>query len=258
MNTLFSLSKVPFSELLRKNTLLSLLLFALLLGGCIPVLNSFGINEGKNILIDLGIALFEFMGILFVLSFGSRMFSRKKLEADRLFLHKPISRKNLFFSKYLGFSLFLFFWSFCIFLIFLITISLGTDLVLLSNDLQIDFFLKSATIFLFGFFSFLLLLAVTLFFHSFFKTFFTVLSSLFLFILGHIGNFIITFSENTKEALTPFFSLVPPFSSLNIKNTLFGTFPYDFVELISVLGITFLWIAILLTLGSFFFSRKSL
>jgi ABC-type transport system involved in multi-copper enzyme maturation permease subunit len=202
-----------FRENLRDRVLYNLLFFAVLLIGGSVVLGTLTIYEQKKIVIDMGLAAINLVGVLIAIFVGVGLVS-KEIERRTVYtiMARPISRTQFILGKYAGLALTL-----LVNLLIMLVVFLAT---LWINQVQIHVALLQAVQLIFV--ELLLVTALALLFSTFSSATLSATMALGLYVIGHLtpdlkglaekGD-----SETLQAIVTGLYYLCPNLEVLNIK-----------------------------------------
>jgi len=265
MKTILTLTKNTFRETIRDKILLVIAFFGVILIAATQMLAAISARQEEKILVDMGLGMIDIFGMLITIFVGTQLIFRE-IDKKTIFvlLSKPISRASFLISKFLGLGAILTLITGIMLLVFITVVAVQTDLVLVDDVIQTAFVGKLVIIAGFSLLSFLLLLALVIFFSSFMQPVLATFSSLTMFVVGHITDDIWMFAhynrEGGGEAMKAFANAVyyglPNFSSLNMKNFVLNDIPVSTAQMLSAAGGALAWMVLLLLLATFFFSKR--
>lgn len=263
MKTLLALTKNTLRETMRDRILLVMIFFAVALIIGTILLSSLSARQGEKVILDVGLGMIDIFGLLITLFVGAHLIFR---EIDKktilLLLSKPISRSSFLLSKFFGLSALLAIMTGIMLVVFLFVLGFGTDYLMNGEYINMAFLGKILLISFFSLLSFLLLVAIVLFFSSFLSPIVATFSALSLFVIGHITDDLRMFAQdNDVSSLFSSFADIayfglPNFSFLNLKIFALNDITLTGVQLFAAAGGALLWMTLFLLGGTFFFSRK--
>jgi len=263
MKSLLALTKNTFRETIRDRILLVIAFFGVLLIVATQLLSSLSIRQDAKMVVDLGLGMIDIFGMLITIFVGTQLIFREiNQKTIFIILSKPISRGTFLLSKFFGLGSILLLITSIMFAVFIGIIIFSTDLLVQNDIIQFSFLGEIALIVLFSLLSFLLLLALVLFFSSFMSPTIAAFSALTVFILGHITDDLRMFAQAQESSLAfqrfadTIYYAFPNFSSLNLKNFVLSDIPFSGTELLASFAGAVFWIALATTLATLFFSRK--
>lgn len=242
-----------FREIIRGRFASLVFLFVLVEIFGIFFLNTLSLNQSKFIVVDFGLSFIELVGLFSILFLGNRLLSREFEEKTiYLTLSRPIPRGQIIFGKFFGFSLSIFLLSLALFVVLL--------------GLMLFFSVVITPIVWISFLGILLklfsLVAIILLFSIFLSSGVATFGALAVYIIGHGGYMLLEYAlvhQNSMmlrlgQGILYFF---PNFQALNFKNMVhLTTFPH-FSHFLFVIGFSLLYIAIVLFISQYIFSKKS-
>lgn len=265
MKTILALTKNTFRETIRDRILLVIAFFGVILIVATQLLSSISVDQDEKIVVDLGLGMIDIFGMLITIFVGTQLIFRE-IDKRTIFviLSKPISRAHFLISKFFGLGSVLLLITTIMLGVFIAIIGFQTDLVITDDIIQMEFLGKLLLICSFSLLSFLLLLALAIFFSSFMSPVLATFSSLTVFVAGHMTDDIRMFAYYNHEAggelmktiADIIYYIVPNFSSINLKNYILNDIVLSTTEIIAVAGGTIAWIILLLGIGTFFFSKR--
>ena len=263
MKTLFALTKNTFRETIRDRILLVIAFFGVALIGASLFLAAISARQDEKIILDLGIGLIDIFGLLVTIFVGTQLIFREINQKTIFFiLSKPVSRATFLLSKFFGLGAILTLITTVMLAVFIAVLVFSTSFVVSDDFIHFDFLGKILLISGFSLLSFLLLLAVVIFFSSFLSPTLAAFSALGVFLIGHLTDDIKMFAETNpvsplfQKVADIFYFCFPNFSILNLKNFILNDFPLSPTELFAAAGGAILWIFVFVALGTFFFSRR--
>ncbi len=264
MKTLFALVRNTFRETIRDRILLVIAFFGVILIVSTLFLSAISVRQDEKVLLDLGLGLIDIFGMLITIFVGTQLIFR---EVDKrtifVILSKPVTRAHFLLSKFFGLGAILLLITSVMLFVFMLVIGFQTDLIIHDDIIGCAFIGKLLLITFFSFLSFLLMLALVIFFSSFMTPVLAAFSSLTVFVIGHLTDDIRMFAQNQVN-VSPVFEKIadaiyfgfPNFSILNVKNFILNDIPFTVAELFAAAGGAVAWMILLLLLGTFFFSQR--
>lgn len=241
-----------FRENLRDKILYNLLLFALLLIGASMVLGGLTIMEQKKIVLDLGLAAINLVGVVIAIFVGIGLVS-KEIERRTVYtiMARPISRTHFILGKYCGLALTL-----LVNVSIMLVVYLGT---LWLNQAPIHLGLLQAVALIYV--ELLIVTAVALFFSTFSSATLSAILTLGLYVVGHLTTDLKALAEKSPQAAmktvtTAIYYLCPNLEALNVKGEAAAglTLGASYVTLAAAYGL--LYAAVLVTGACFVFQRR--
>ncbi|TKB76780.1 MAG: ABC transporter permease, partial [Nitrospira sp.] len=202
-----------FRENLRDKILYNLLLFAVLLIGASMVLGDLAIMEKKKIVLDLGLAAINLVGVVIAIFVGIGLVS-KEIERRTVYtiMARPISRTHFILGKYCGLGLTLLVNVSIMLVVYLATLWL--------NQAPIHLGLLQAVALIYV--ELLIVTAVALFFSTFSSATLSAILTLGLYVVGHLTTDLKALAETSPQAAmktvtTAIYYLCPNLEALNVK-----------------------------------------
>jgi len=264
MRNLIALTKNTFRETIRDKILLVIVFFGIILIIATQLLSAISARQDEKIIIDLGLGLIDIFGLIITIFVGTHLIFRE-IDKKTIFilLSKPISRKNFLLSKFFGLGTILVIITIIMTCFFLGVVLFSTDLLVKDNIINLSLIANLGISILFSLFSFLLLLAIVIFFSSFMSPTLAAFSSLIIFVIGHVSDDLIIFTKTQLVvpevmkivAYFAYFGL-PNFAVLNLKNFVLNDIALSPLEILASSTGAILWIFVAIFLGTIFFSRK--
>ena len=202
-----------FRETLRDKLLYNLLLFALFLIGGSVVLGELTIYEQKKIVMDMGLAAINLMGVIIAVFVGIGLVS-KEIERRTIYtiMARPISRFQFILGKYCGLALTLFVNVGVMVLVFFATLFMDQILVPMALFQAIGLI----------FVELLLVTAIALFFSTFTSATLSAMLTLGFYVIGHLSTDLKGLADKSshdgvRQVIEGLYYLCPNFELLNIK-----------------------------------------
>ena len=250
---MFTIALNTIRELVR-NRFFSLILFL----GVIFILISFtleslALGEIKRMLYDFGLSFIELTGLAVILFLGGGMIARE-IEGRTIYLmlSKPIGRWSIIIGKFLGFAF-----------VMLLMVGFQTIILLIMLSLRsipLDPLLAPAILgIILKLFS---LLALILFFSAFVSPMIAMFLTIASYMIGHSGYLLLDYARHDMSPMMGYIgkgilTFFPNLEALNLKNYVATDASIHLSDWMMGYGANFLYIIIVLTLGSLIFSRKS-
>ncbi len=247
MNALISLSKNTFREAIRDRILSTIFAFGFLFLLAAPLAGELSAGQSERLIMNFGLAMIHLFGIFITIFVGSRLISN---EIDRktifLLIPKPVSRSVIICSKFFGLGAVLFCTTLLMSLVFFLLVHPSLPMILIIG---------------FMYLSFLLLLAILLFFSSFMSPLMASVSGILFFLVGNVTFHLKALSYQFGSLFVQRFAdiayhILPNFTNLNLKNYVIYGIPYSTVHLLIITGVTILSITLFLFFATMIFSRK--
>ena len=241
-----------FRENLRDKILYNLLLFALLLIGASMVLGGLTIMEQKKIVIDIGLAAINLVGVVIAIFVGIGLVS-KEIERRTVYtiMARPISRTHFILGKYCGLALTL-----LVNVSIMLVVYLGT-LWLNQAPIQLGLLQAVALIYV----ELLIVTAVALFFSTFSSATLSAILTLGLYVVGHLTTDLKALAEKSpqtamKAVTMAVYYLCPNLEALNVKGEAAAGLALgaSYVTLVAAYGL--LYAALLVTGACVVFQRR--
>lgn len=250
---MFTIAQNTIRELIR-NKLFSVIVFL----GVIFILISFALEtlalgELERMMYDFGLSFIELTGFSIILFLGGSMIARE-IEGRTIFLmlSKPIPRSSIFLGKFIGFAV-----------VIIAMVAFQSALLiglLLWKGFAIDMLIFPAilgiTLKLFA------LLGLILFFSTFTSPMISMFLTIASYIIGHGGYTMLDYARWDASPTMGYIgqailTLFPNLESLNLKNYVATSAPIDLSIWYIAFALAVVYIVILLSLGSWIFSKKS-
>lgn len=248
MKTLFALTKNTFREAVRDRILLVIVFFAVAFVLSAQLMAELSARQNDRIITDFGLAMINIFGVLITLFTGTTLI-HKEIERKTIFtlLSKPIPRGTFILSKFFGLGA----------ILALATLLMSGIFFLLAPP-TIPVIIALAMMYL----SFMLLLAIVLFFSSFMSPVLVAFASLITYVIGYITTDAKIFAEYNE--VSPFFKSFanglyyawPNFELLNLKNMVLYGFQFTPLDAVYTVLMTVVFIFVLLYSGVLIFSKK--
>lgn len=184
-------------EFLRKKIVYVVLFIAFLLLLSTIVAGSLALSEQGKIVQDMGFGVIEICGLIMTLFFGSHLLANEISQGTIfLLLSKNIKRSNIIIGKFIGFA-------FILFLLWLLLSAAFVGVMALYNIAWQELYVYA----LLGVFvSWLLTLALVMFFSTFVSPFVALFASIIVYLLGHMMSFVVYYVTVLKtEVFSPTF-----------------------------------------------------
>ncbi len=250
MNTILALAKNTFRETVRDKILYTIVFFGILLILSSKIMAGISAGEEEKITLDFGLGMIHIFGILITLFVGTQMVARE-MEGNMILilLSKPLSRGQFLLGKFLGLSGILF---------LLMVIMGGIFFFLVPFSLDIIWVLAGQYI------SFLLLLALALFFSVFLSPLLAMFSALLMWIIGNITDEFYSFVIHSQEKISEAFYWVgwgsyhflPNFANLNFKNEATYGLEISTTDITIIFATSLAYICFLIALAVVIFRKK--
>lgn len=248
------IAKNSFKELLRKKGLQVLLVFGLILIGSSRLFSFLTPGEEIKMIKDVGLSTIEFFGALIVI-FGAIGALSSEIEKKTLYtlLAKPLKRRDFVLGKFLGLSL-------TTLLNFLLMAIFFIGLLLFKEHTVSSGIFKALILILFELF---LIAAIALAVSTFASPAFTMIFSLFLYLVGHLIGYGHSLMEQTESAVlkaagTFFYHIIPNFENFNIRDKVAVDIFVRWNYLAKTIGYSLIYIAIALLIGIYFFQKREI
>jgi ABC-type transport system involved in multi-copper enzyme maturation permease subunit len=217
------------------------------------VLETLALGELERVLYDFGLSFIEITGLAVILFLGWGMIARE-IEGRTIFLmlSKPVDRSSIFLGKFIGFAV--------VVLGMIIFQSSILIVLIFAKWFDIDPLFFSAIIgILLKLFS---LLALVLFFSGFTSPMIAMFLTIASYIIGHGGYRMLDYAYWDASPTMGYLGrailvLFPNLEALNLKNYVATGAPIEISTWWMSYGIGAIYIAVLLFLGSYIFSKKS-
>lgn len=242
-----------FREIVRNKFLYMIVFFALIFIVFSLALGKLTIWDDKKVIVDFGLGMIEFFGMIGVLFVWSQLLF-KEVEGKTIFLilSKPIARYEFLLWKFIWFS-------FAIILILFLQ-SFVFLWVLILKDIEVTQIILFSL--LFTVFKLEILLALVFFFSTFMSNILTILVSVMVYLAWHGLSLVLDLILITKnQTLFSIFKGIqmffPPFQALNIKDVI-GTFEVFTFQYYIYNSLYALWyLALILFFSVLIFNKKS-
>ncbi len=241
-----------FRENLRDKILYNLLLFALLLIGASVTLGGLTIMEQKKIVLDIGLAAINLVGVIIAIFVGIGLVS-KEIERRTVYtiMARPISRTQFILGKYGGLA-----FTLLLNMTVMLAAYLGT---LWLNKVSIHAGLLQAVALIYV--ELLLVTAIALFFSTFSSATLSATLTLGLYVVGHLTTDLKALAEKSPQAVvktltTALYYVCPNLEALNIKGEAAAGLAMGASYLALVTAYGLLYAAVLVTGACFVFQRR--
>lgn len=247
MNILYSLAKNTFREAIRDRILYTIFFFGFLFLISAPLAGEISAGQEERLVTNFGIAMIHLFGLFITIFVGSRLiFNEIDKKTIYLLIPKPVPRQHIILSKFFGLGAVLFITTFIMGIVFLFLVPFSLGIV---------------TILSFMYLSFLLLLAIVLFFSSFMSPLLASVSGILMFLIGNTTFTIKLLGKKYGGEVMEFFGNVfyyglPNFTNLNLKNYVLFEIPYTSLDLFWITVNAILFMSIFLFFAILIFSRK--
>ena len=248
------IAKNSFKELFRKKGLQTILVFGLVLIGSSQLFSFLSPGEEIKMIKDVGLSTIEFFGTLIVI-FGAIGAISSEIEKKTLYtlLTKPLRRRDFVIGKFLGVSLTTFV-NFLVMAIFFIGL-----LFFKQHTVSLGIFKALILIF----FELLALGAIALAISTFASPAFTIIFSIFLYLVGHLISYGHSIMEQTNNVLlrtvgTAFYRIIPNFENFNIRDKIAVGLLVKWSYLAKTISYGLIYIALALLIGIYFFQKKEI
>ena len=212
------------------------------------ILGQLSLNETERLTVNFGLAALQISLVIMSVLFGATFISGD-LEKKILLtvFTRPISPWVFFFSRYVGLALLMFF--------VLVILSLILMGFFIYQGTSLDWNLLQT--FLGFYFESLLFLGFVLFFSSYTGSFFVLLYSLCLFIIGHSLDSISYLFQKTESFVFYILPLlIPDLNQVNWKSAVVYGDQIPFQEFVLSSAYIFCWLGFILTLSLYFFEKR--
>ncbi len=231
-----------------------MLVFGLVLIGSSQLFSFLSPGEEIKMIKDVGLSTIEFFGTLIVI-FGAIGAISSEIEKKTLYtlLTKPLRRRDFVIGKFLGVSLTTFV-NFLVMAIFFIGL-----LFFKQHTVSLGIFKALILIF----FELLTLGAIALAISTFASPAFTVIFSIFLYLVGHLISYGHSIMEQTNNVLlrtvgTAFYRIIPNFENFNIRDKIAVGLLVKWSYLAKTISYGLIYIALALLIGIYFFQKKEI
>ncbi len=250
MNAIWALAKNTFRETVRDKILYTIAFFGVLLILSSKLMAGISAGEEAKITLDFGLGMIHIFGILITLFVGTQMIA-KEMQGNMIMilLSKPMSRGQFLIGKFLGLSAILFLLTAIMGGIFFFLVPFSWDIILVFAGMYV---------------SFLLLLALALFFSAFLSPLLAMFSALLMWILGNITDEFWGFVQHAQEHISAAFYWVgwgsyhflPNFANLNLKNAVTYGLEISAGEISTIFTVSIAYIIFLLAMSVLIFQKK--
>ena len=248
------IAKNSFKELLRKKGLQVLLVFGLVLIGSSQLFSFLTPGEEIKMIKDVGLSAIEFFGALIVI-FGAIGAISSEIEKKTLYtlLAKPLRRRDFVIGKFLGISLTTLL-NFSVMAIFFI------GLLLFKEHMVSPGIFKALILILF---ELVVIGAIALAISTFASSAFTIIFSIFLYLVGHLIGYGHSIMEQTTNTLlrtvgTAFYRIIPNFENFNIRDKVAVDVFVKWSYLTKTISYGLIYIAVALLIGIYFFQKREI
>lgn len=242
-----------FRETLREQVLYLTLLFTLILVGAVNLLPQLSASGEKKIILDVGIAAIEIVGLIVAVFVGTTLVN-KEIDKRTIFvlIAKPMSRAEFILGKHLGITSVLALLVGLMTSILLIVMTLAKIFIPVSAILVANFYI---------FWQLMLLGAIAILFGTFTSSLVAALLTFATYLMGNFSKDLQTLgeiskSESLKAITNTIYLILPDLSRANLKNeAVYGILPALgdlFTNGIYILSYTLLVLAIAILI----FARK--
>lgn len=233
---------------LRKRFVPALCLLCVFIMFLSLILGQLSLNEAERLTVNFGLAALQISLVVTSVLFGA-FFISNDLEKKILLtiLTRPLSPWVFFLSRWVGLALLIFF------VLFILSITLTGFFI--YQGVSLDWNLLQT--FLGFYFESLLFLGFVLFFSSYTGTFFVLLYSLSLFIVGHSFdsiNYLFQKTEHFVFFILPL--LIPDLNRVNWKSAVVYGDQIPFQEFALSSAYIFCWLGFILALSLYFFEKR--
>ncbi len=212
-----------FRETLREQVLYLILLFSLILVGAVNLLPQLAANGEKKIILDVGIAAIEIVGLIVTVFVGTALVN-KEIDKRTIFvlIAKPMSRAEFILGKHLGISSVLALLVGLMTLIFVVVLALAKISAPGLAIVVANFYI---------FWQLMLLAAIAILFGTFTSSLLAALLTFAMYLMGNYSRDLLSLGEISKseslQAVTRFIYLIlPDLSRANLKNeAVYGILP---------------------------------
>lgn len=255
-----AIARYTAKQFLRKKILYIIVCIAVVLFLGSVIAWQLALSEKAKVIQDLSLSIVELCWIVMTLFFWSSLIADEVSQGTIfLLLSKHTKRWSLIVGKYLGFALIL--------LCVCVVLSLVSTWMMFVYHIPVN----SILIYVFAgiYSSWLITLAVVMFFSTFVSPFVTLLVSLVIYVLGHMMSFVVYYVTVLKAHAFPswfhtlieaIYFIVPNYTLLNVQE--FMGVPYMSVlipqQFIASSSIALVTIVLLLTLAALIFRKKEL
>jgi len=234
-----------FRETLREQVLYLTLLFTLILVGAVNLLPQLSASADKKIVVDVGIAAIEIVGLI-VAAFVGTSLVNKEIDKRTIFIliAKPMSRAEFILGKHLGITSVLALLVGLMSVIFIVVLALAKVPLPVDTILVANFYI---------FWQLMLVGAIAILFGTFTSSLLAALLTFATYLMGNFSKDLLALGEISKseslQALTrTIYLILPDLSRANLKNeAVYGILPALgdlFTNGIYILSYAFLVLAI--------------
>jgi len=234
-----------FRETLREQVLYLILLFTLILVGAVNLLPQLSASADKKIVVDVGIAAIEIVGLI-VAAFVGTSLVNKEIDKRTIFIliAKPMSRAEFILGKHLGITSVLALLVGLMSVIFIVVLALAKVPLPVDTILVANFYI---------FWQLMLVGAIAILFGTFTSSLLAALLTFATYLMGNFSKDLLALGEISKseslQALTrTIYLILPDLSRANLKNeAVYGILPALgdlFTNGIYILSYAFLVLAI--------------
>jgi len=251
MRSLFAIARNTWLETIRDRILNALVFFALMMISSSLLLGQLSAGQDVKIIKDLGLAAFNFFGVIIAVFVGTNLLHRE-LERRTVFvvLTKPVPRWQFLGGKLLGLMATL----------TVLSAAMGLGYVLLLAALRVELHVGLYAALGFAWLELLVITTLTLLFSTFTTP---VLSAIYVFALYFIGHNLNTFRHlaeqagtGVREVLLALFYVLPNLTLFDIKNQVVYGFAPSVIQVFWVTCYAFCYALALYCVGAAVFSRR--
>jgi ABC-type transport system involved in multi-copper enzyme maturation permease subunit len=248
---ILSISLNSFRENLREKLLYNLLFFALLMIGSSIFLSRLTIGDYPRLIIDLGLASIDLIGVLIAIFVGIGLVSK---EIDRKTIYtivsKPIPRYAFLLGKYLGLIITL--------LANTAVMVIGLLVVLYVMEVPITGLLYQSIALIF--LELMVITAVALLFSTFTSSTLSAIFTLAIYVIGHLSGDLKGFGQKLDEVsqivINAVYYLLPNLERFNLKGHVIHKIDFGAADMALTLAYGLTYAAFLLLLASVIFQRR--
>jgi ABC-type transport system involved in multi-copper enzyme maturation permease subunit len=220
---IWSIAHHVFREGLRDRIVYLLPVYALALLGVSPLLRDVALGAEHKILLDLGLAALQFLGLVVAVFIGTNLIA-KEIDKRTIFIlmAKPLRRSELILGKQMGLGL----------LLLLIAVLMGLSYAGVLELQQVNPPWGSLVVaMVFIFLEWLVVVAAALLFGTFTTPILATLYTIAFYIVGHLSRSILELGRVTRSQAVGRFSelvylILPDLDRLNLKNdAVYGSLP---------------------------------
>jgi ABC-type transport system involved in multi-copper enzyme maturation permease subunit len=250
---MFNIALNTFREIVRNKFLYLILFFSFIFILFSVSLGKLSLWEDSKIIIDFGLAMIEFFGLIWVLFVWSQLlFNEVNWKTIFLILSKPIKRYEFILWKFFWFSL--------VILLLVIFESLVFSSVLLFKSVALTKLIWFSLIFIL--LKLEVLLALVLFFSTFMSNILTILVTVFIYFISHWFTIILDLATRTRNefiinSVKWVDLLFPPFEAMNLKDMIGWIVWVTNTYLLSNLAYALWYLTIILFFTVILFNRKT-